>query len=134
MMKKLLFLFSISAVMVALTMPLSAGNLTTKGRAWLDAQGNSAAADVSGVWYSKGWGTVVLHQAPGSRELTGKDDGLDVSGVVVGNEVRLLFSQRDKVLYSAELTLAADGSLSGEYAKGLMRENTKGRAMRLTKR
>lgn len=132
-MKKLLLLFSISAIMVILTIPLSAGNLTTKGRAWLDAQGENAAADVSGVWYSKGWGTIVLHQAPGSRELTGKDDGLEVSGVVVGKQVRLLFSQRDKVVYSAELTLDADGSLSGEYAKGLMREKTKVRSMRLTK-
>ncbi len=132
-MKKSLLLLSISAITVILTIPLSAGNLTTKGRAWLDAQGQNAAADVSGVWYSKGWGTIVLHQAPGSRELTGKDGGLEVSGVVVGRQVRLLFSQRDKVVYSAELTLDADGALSGEYAKGLMRDNTKVRSMRLTK-
>lgn len=132
-MKKFLLLFSISAILVTFTIPLSAGNLTTKGRAWLEAQGENAATDVSGVWYSKGWGTIVLHQAPGSRELTGKDGGLEVTGVVVGTQVRMLFSQRDKVLYSAELTLAADGSLSGDYAKGLMSEKTKVRSMRLTK-
>jgi len=132
-MKKLLLLLSISAMLGALTLPLGAGNLTTKGRAWLDAQGDNAAADISGAWYSKGWGTIVLHQAPNSRELTGKDDGLEVSGVVVGKQVRLLFSQRDKVVYSAELTLDANGALSGAYAKGLMREKTKVHTMRLIK-
>lgn len=127
------FLLSIIAMVLVLIIPLSAGNLTTKGRAWLDANGGAAAVDVSGVWYSKAWGKVVLHQAPGSRELTGRGDVGTISGVVVGEQVLLLFSQRDKVLYSAKLMLEDETTLSGSYAKGIMNEKSKSKSMHLTK-
>jgi hypothetical protein len=132
-MKKGLFLLLAVSVVLLLAVGLSARNLDTKGKAWLDAHSEAAAINVNGNWHAKEWGKIVLNQAEGSRDLTGRGDGWDITGVVSGKQVFLLFSSRGTVVYSAELTLESDNSLDGSYTKGFMREKTKGKTMHLTK-
>lgn len=132
-MRKCLFLLLTVGMVFILTVGLSAGNLETKGKAWLGAHSEAAAINVNGVWYAKAWGKIVLDQAQGSRDLTGKGDGWDVSGVVSGKQVFLLFSHHGGVAYSAELTSEGENSLNGSYSRGLMSDKTKGKSMRLTK-
>jgi hypothetical protein len=114
-------------------MSANAGNLATKGQAWLDTHSQPAEINVNSDWYEKEWGRIVLHQAPGSRNLTGMGDGWDITGVVSGKQVFLLFSYKGGVVYSAVLTQEGGGSLDGSYSKGFMSETTKGRPMHLTK-
>ena len=132
-MKKGLFLLLAVSVVLMLAVGLSAKNLDTKGKAWLDAHSEAAAINVNGNWHAKEWGKVVLNQAQGSRDLTGRGDGWDITGVVSGKQVFLLFSNRGTVVYSAELTSESDTSLNGSYSKGFMSEKTKGKSMHLTK-
>ncbi len=132
-MRKGLFLLLPVGVVLIVAVGLSARDLETKGKAWLDAHSGAPPTDVNGVWYEKEWGKIVLNQSPGSRDLTGKGDGWDITGVVSGNQVFLLFSNHDKVVYSAELTYEGENRLNGSYAKGFMDDKTKGRPMHLTK-
>ena len=132
-MKKSLFLLLAAGVILILAVGLSAKNLDTKGKAWLDAHSEAAAINVNGDWRAKEWGKIVLNQAQGSRDLTGRGDGWDITGVVSGKQVFLLFSSHGTVVYSAELTSESDNSLSGSYSKGFMSEKTKGKPMHLTK-
>ena len=112
---------------------LDARNLDTKGKAWLDSKGKEPPTDVSGTWHAKDWGRVVLNQSAGSRDVTGKGDGWDITGVVSGMHVFLLFSSRGTVVYSAELTSDGGSALSGSYTKGFMDVGSKLRPMHLAK-
>jgi hypothetical protein len=134
-MKRSLFLVSAVGVVLMLAVGLSARDrdLSTKGKAWLDAHNEPATINVNGDWQAKSWGKVVLNQAQGSRDLAGRSGDWDISGVVSGKQVFLLFSYQDKVNYSAELTSESETSLNGSYSKGFMSEKTKGRSMHLTK-
>jgi hypothetical protein len=132
-MRKCLFLLLPVGMVLILAVSLSADNLKTKGKAWLDAHSEAAAIDVNGVWYAREWGKIVLNQAQGSRDLTGSGDGWDITGVVSGKQVFLLFSHHGGVVYSAELTSEAENSLNGSYSRGFMSDKTKGKSMHLTK-
>ncbi|MGB9204024.1 MAG: hypothetical protein WCB94_08605 [Terriglobales bacterium] len=132
-MKKSLFLLLAVSVVLILAVGLSAKNLETKGKAWLDAHSEAAAVNVNGDWHAKEWGKIVLNQAQGTRDVTGRGDGWDITGVVSGRQVFLLFSSHRTVVYSAELTAESDSSLNGSYSKGFMSEKTKGKSMHLTK-
>ncbi len=112
---------------------LSAGDLETKGKAWLGPHSDAAAISVGGKWHAKEWGRITLMQAEGSRDVTGDGDGWDITGVVSGKQVFLLFSHHDRVNYSAQVTSQADGSLNGTYSKGFMNEKSKGRPILMTK-
>ena len=122
-----------AGVVLILAVGVSAGDLETKGKTWLGSHSEAAAINVNGHWHEKSWGKVVLNQAEGSRDVTGDGDGWDITGVVSGKQVFLLFSHHAKVTYSAQLTSEADGSLNGSYSKGFMNEKSKGRPMHLTK-
>jgi hypothetical protein len=132
-MKQGLFLLSAVGVILMLAVGLSARNVDTKGKAWLDAHTEAAAVNVNGNWHAKEWGKIVLTQAQGGRDLTGKGDGWDITGVVSGKQVFLLFSHHGGVAYSAELTSESETSLDGSYTRGFMGEKTKGKPMHLTK-
>jgi hypothetical protein len=133
-MKKHFSLLLAAGVVLVIAVGVSAGDLGTKGKAWLDPHNEPAAVNLNGNWYDKEWGKVVLNQAEGGREVTGKGDGWDITGVVSGKQAFLLFSHHERVNYSAQLTLEADGKLNGTYSKGFMKENSKGnRPMHLTK-
>jgi hypothetical protein len=133
MMKKYFSLWLPVAVVLFLNVALSAKDLDTRGKAWLDAHSEPAAVNVNGSWHEKDWGTVVLLQAEGSRDVTGDGDGWAITGVVSGKQVFLLFSGKGTVAYTAELTWESDKSISGSYAKGFMGEKTKTRPMHLIK-
>ena len=107
--------------------------LIPKGKAWLGAHSDAAAVNVNGSWHAKEWGTIVLRQAPDSRDLTGDGDGWDITGVVSGKQIFLLFSHKGKVNYSAELTSQDDNSLKGSYSRDFMSEKTKTKPMLMIK-
>ncbi len=132
-MRRCFFLLLPVGMVLILTVGLSARNLETKGKAWLDAHSEAAAINVDGVWHAKEWGKIVLNQAQGSRDLTGHGDGWDISGVVSGKQVFLIFSHHGGVEYSAELTSEGENNLNGSYSRGFMGDKTKGKSMRLTK-
>jgi hypothetical protein len=131
--KKCLFLLSLVGTILILVVGLSAGNLDTKGKAWLTAHSEAAAINVNGDWRAKEWGTIVLKQADGSRDVTGYGDGWDITGIVSGKQVFLLFSHHGGVAYSAVLTSEGDKNLNGSYSKGFMDEKAKGRPMEMEK-
>lgn len=122
-----------AGVVLILAVGVSAGDLETKGKTWLGSRSEATAINVNGHWHEKSWGKVVLNQAEGSRDVTGDGDGWDITGVVSGKQVFLLFSHHGRVNYSAQLTSEADGGLNGSYSKGFMNEKSKGRPMHLTK-
>ena len=120
-------------MVLILTLGLSAGDLDTKGKAWLGMHSEAAAINVNGSWHAKDWGTITLHQAQDSRDVTGDGDGWDITGVVSGKQAFLLFSNKGKVTYSAELASVGEGNLTGTYSRGFMGNNAKGRPMHLSK-
>lgn len=133
-MKKCFSLLLPVVMVVILAVGLSAGNLETKGKPWLASHSEASAINVNGDWYETEWGKVVLNQAQDSRDVTGTGDHWDITGVVSGKQVFLLFSHKSSVAYTAELTSQSDGSLKGSYAKGFMGDKTKTRPMHLTKK
>lgn len=121
------------SMVLLFALSLSAGDLDTKGKAWLGTHSDAAAITVGGKWHAKEWGTIRLIQTEGNRDVTGDGDGWDITGVVSGTKLFLLFSHHNKVNYSAELTSQADGSLNGTYSRGFMDEKSKGKPILMTK-
>jgi hypothetical protein len=111
----------------------SGQSVDKEGKAWLDACPDAAALNVTGLWKDPKWGVISLNQHQDSREVVGSGDGWDISGVVSGNSVCLLFSSHDRVAYSAKLTAEGAAQLSGEYVKGLLSSSSKTKPMRLVK-
>jgi hypothetical protein len=104
-----------------------------EGKAWLEANQEPAALHVTGVWQGGEWGRISLNQREGGRKIIGTGDGWDISGVVGGNNVYLLFFHKEKIAYSAKLTAESPVLLTGVYASGLLSSNSKTRPMRLSK-
>ena len=71
-MKRGLFLLLAVSVVLMLAVGLSAKNLDTKGKAWLDAHSEAAAINVNGNWHAKEWGKIVLNQSRGQQRLDRK--------------------------------------------------------------
>ena len=132
-MKRTSFLLSLAGTILVLVVGMSAGNLNTKGKDWLAAHSEAAAININGDWRAKEWGEIVLKQAEGSRDVTGYGDGWDITGVVSGKQVFLLFSHRGGVAYSAILTSVDDKNLNGSYSRGFMDEKTKSKPMLMEK-
>jgi hypothetical protein len=133
-MKKYFSLLLPVAIVLILTLGLSAGDIEAKGKAWLGSHSDTPAINVSGSWHEAEWGTVTLTQAQGSRDVTGDGDRWDITGVVSGNQVFLVFSHKGKVAYTAKLTSESDKSLNGSYLKGFLDDKSKGlRPMHLIK-
>jgi hypothetical protein len=104
-----------------------------EGRIWLDANKGAATLNVTGVWEGGEWGRIPLSQREGGRRIIGSGDGWDISGVVSGNEVYLLFSHKGKVGFSAKLTSDGPNLLIGVYAPGLLSSASKTHPIRLSK-
>lgn len=115
-MKKIVQVLAITLVVA--TVALSRGpHLAKEGKQWLAGYSEPAKVNVAGTWHAKEWGTITLVQAEGSRDVSGKGDGYDITGVVNGNEACLLFSQRGGyIAYWARLTMEGD-KLNGGYAR-----------------
>ncbi|MGD0902059.1 MAG: hypothetical protein ABR924_03865 [Terracidiphilus sp.] len=118
----------ISAVLFSLCISLPAlliaGSLENQGKAWLDAQTEPPAINVNGTWDSE-FGDIHLSQAAGSREVSGIGGGYELTGVVSGKRLYLLFSIGGSVDYCATVSYESDNSLTGTYSNRVSRHQAK---------
>jgi len=105
----------------------------TDGNAWLNANTEAAAINVTGIWNGGDWGLVSLTQQAGGRKIIGTADGWDVTGVVSGKTVNLIFWKKDTVAFSAKLAIDSSAQLTGVYAKGILPAAAKTIPMQLKK-
>ena len=138
-MKHLTFVVTLLLVCVSFPTSLTAAKVEVEGKAWLDAQKDPPAMNVNGAWNSEEWGAFLLTQAEGSRDVTGKGGGYDITGVVSGKRLFMLFSTKHTVDYCATLSLSDENSLTGTYSdrksrlkSGLCQESS--RPMIMTKK
>lgn len=110
---------------------LWAGGNLDEAKTWLAAHTDAAEINVDGTWLSNQWGTVLLHQAKGAREVTGTADNWEIQGVVSGKKVFLIFVflSKGKLGYAAEAALNDPGTLAGTYAKGILRSDSGNQAL-----
>jgi hypothetical protein len=134
-MKRLLCSFLTIMALLVLAPSMNAKTpVNTIGKAWLDAHADAALINVDGNWFAREWGPVILNQTKNSREVTGNGDGWDITGVVSGKQIFLLFSSRGGDTYSAILTGTGEANLDGSYTRGLMKDSSKGKSMHLVKK
>jgi hypothetical protein len=134
------FLFGMVAAAVGM---LSAASLENQGRAWLAKQKDPAQFNVTGVWDSE-FGILDLAQPKDGRDVTGKGGGYELTGVVSGKALYLVFATKHGTVdYCGEATVTADDKLLGEYQNRLSRLRfgagegvcqTHGRTLHLTKK
>ncbi len=120
-------------VVVAFTVLLYGQMLEKEGKAWLDPNTDPPAINVTGIWGTHEWGKISLNQREGSRRIIGAGDGWDISGVVSGKDVYLLFCHKDKVAFSAKLTADGPSQLTGIYANGILSPRSKTRPIVMSK-
>jgi hypothetical protein len=112
--------FSITMIMFAffLAFPATAGKVEGAGQEWLDQHKDAPQANVTGTWESADWNNALnLTQAKGSREVSGSDTKFELTGVVSGKSLFLLFANsKGSVSFCATLTSDSDGSLTGTYS------------------
>ncbi len=111
--------WSLALPLALLCSSLAAQKLDTAGKAWLAAYSEPSTLNLDGSWQSAKWGTFALHQAQGSRDVTGSGDEWDVTGVVSGDQAYLLFSHKNDVAYAAQLSPDGPTALAGHYAEGI---------------
>src|SRR5215469_12977046 len=100
----------------------SSENVGDRGKAWLDAQKDPPSINVTGAWNSQEWGDLRLIQARGGRDVSGDAPGYELTGVVSGKRLFLLFhTGKGKVDYCATLDSEADNKLSGGYSDRVTR-------------
>jgi hypothetical protein len=104
-----------------------------EGKAWLDANIDRPAINVTGIWNGGDWGLVALTQREGGRRIIGTADGWDVTGVVSGKKAYLLLWKKDMVAFSVKLTAEGAAQLTGVYAKGILSSASKTIPIRLKK-
>lgn len=115
-MKRLAFVLIVLLVGISFPTSLGAAKVEVEGKAWLDSQKDPAEINVNGVWDSEEWGTFHLNQAEGSRDVSGNGGGYDITGVVSGKRLFMLFSEKHTVEYCATLSPDRENSLSGTYS------------------
>jgi hypothetical protein len=99
-MKRLIIPATLLLLCISFPVSLTATKGEVEGKAWLDAQKDPSAINVNGTWDSEEWGTFHLLQAEGSREVSGNGGGYEITGVVSGKRLFMLFglSSRPKLL------------------------------------
>jgi hypothetical protein len=113
--KSFIRMFTIFFLLV-FAISLSAGTLDNQGKAWLDAQTDPAAINVSGTWSSAELGNMSLSQAHGSREVTGINGSYVLTGVVSDKQLFLLIGDKSGDVYKcAILNSEGSDSLKGNY-------------------
>jgi hypothetical protein len=115
-MKQLTLALTMLLLCIAFPISLGAAKVEVEGKAWLDAQKDPPTMNVNGAWDADDWGTLHLTQSEGSRDVTGNGAGYDITGVVSGKNLFLLFAQKDTVEYCATLSPDGENSLSGRYS------------------
>jgi hypothetical protein len=115
-MKQLTFALTLLLLAISFPITLAAAKVEVEGKAWLDAQKDPPEMNVNGIWGSEEWGTFHLNQSEGSREVSGNGGGYDITGVVSGKRLFLLFSEKHTVEYCATLSPNGENSLTGTYS------------------
>jgi hypothetical protein len=95
---------------------VAAAKVEVEGKAWLDAQKDPAEINVNGAWNSDEWGAFHLIQAEGSRDVSGNGGGYDITGVVSGKHLFMLFSEKHTVEYCATVSPTGENTLAGTYS------------------
>jgi hypothetical protein len=138
-MKQLTFAVTLLLLCISFPTSLAAAKVEAEGKAWLDAQKDPPAMNVNGTWNSDDWGAFHLIQAEGSREVSGNGGGYEITGVVSGKHLFMLFSTRHTVDYCATVSLNGENTLTGTYSNrksrlhsGLCQESS--RPMNMTKK
>jgi hypothetical protein len=138
-MKRLTFAVTLLLLFVSFPTFLAAAKVEVEGKAWLDSQKDPAEINVNGSWDSEEWGAFHLIQAEGGREVSGNGGGYDITGVVSGKRLFLLFSEKHTVEYCATLSPNGENRLAGTYSNrksrlhsGLCQESS--RPMNMTKK
>ena len=109
---------ALALLLLCISVPasLTAAKVEVEGKAWLDSQKDPAAMNVNGSWTSEEWGDFHLIQSEGSRDVAGNGGGYDITGVVSGKRLFLLFSEKHTVEYCATLSPNGENSLTGTYS------------------
>jgi len=115
-MKQLIFAVTFLLLCISFPTMLGAAKVEVEGKAWLDSQKDPAEINVNGAWGSEEWGDFHLIQAEGSREVSGNGGGYDITGVVSGKHLFMLFSTRHTVEYCGTVSPNGENSLSGTYS------------------
>lgn len=115
-MKQLTFGLALLLLCVSSPTSVAAAKGEAEGKAWLDAQKEPAAFSVNGTWESEEWGTFHLVQTDGSRDVRGNGGGYEITGVVSGNQLFMLFISRRALDYCATLSSNGVNTLIGSYA------------------
>jgi hypothetical protein len=138
-MQRITIMSAILLLCVSFPVSLTAAKGELEGKAWLEAQKDPAAINVNGTWDSEEWGTFHLVQTEGSREVSGNGAGYEITGVVSGKSLFMLFISSRALNYCATLSPNGENSLIGAYSNrrsllhsGDCREKT--RPMNMTKK
>lgn len=141
-MKPSTYRFLLAIVVFSAATVMFAASLEKQGKAWLDQYKDPAQINVSGTW-SSSFGNLQLNQAKDGRDVTGSGGGFELTGVVSGKTLYLLFSKNGTVGYCGIVTASSDTSLVGQYEYRLSHLRfgagsgvcqTKGYTLNLTKR
>jgi hypothetical protein len=110
--------FIVTLLLLCISFPtfLAAAKVEVEGKAWLDSQKDPAEINVNGAWDSDEWGSFHLNQSEGSREVSGNGGGYEITGVVSGKRLFLLFFENHTVEYCATLSPNGENSLAGTYS------------------
>jgi hypothetical protein len=114
-------LFSLCLAFPAL---ITAGTLENQGKAWLNAQKDPPEVNVSGDWDSE-FGNLHLRQTEGGREVSGIGGEYELTGVVSGKRLFLLFSIGGSVDYCTTVSYESDKSMTGTYSNRVSRHQSK---------
>jgi hypothetical protein len=115
-MKKSMGGLFVAGLTLVIATTLHAGSLENQGKTWLDAQKDPPAIDVNGTWSSE-FGDLYLTQSAGSRDVNGNGGGYELTGVVSGKRLYLLFSNHHgTVEYCAVESSESDNRLAGSYS------------------
>jgi|ERR1039458_1787264 hypothetical protein len=123
-MKKSLFVLLTMSFVLLFATSLSAGTLDGRGKAWLDAQKDPPEVNVSGDWDSE-FGNLHLRQTEGGREVSGIGGEYELTGVVSGKRLFLLFSIGGSVDYCTTVSYESDKSMTGTYSNRVSRHQSK---------
>ena len=138
-MKRLAITATLLLLCISFPASLTATKGEAEGKAWLDAQKGPASINVNGTWDSEEWGTFHLVQTEGSRDVSGNGAGYEITGVVSGKRLFMLFISRRALNYCATMNPNGENSLIGTYSSrrsllhsGACQEKT--RPMNMTKK
>jgi hypothetical protein len=138
-MKRLMITATSLLLCIFFPISLAAAKVEVEGKAWLDAQKDPAAINVNGAWDSDELGALHLLQADDSRDVRGNGGGYEITGVVSGTRLFMIFASSHTVEYCAVLSPNGDNSLIGTYSdrksrlhSGLCQE--KSRPMNMTRK